>query len=80
MASMRDSNDKIGHGYTRSNFLEPENEEPHCPPLKSSDEVPNGSLKAWLQVVGSFMAFLNTWYFLPLLSLVLYLLTHLGAL
>jgi len=23
---------------------------------------PNGGLIAWLQVVGSFMAFLNTWY------------------
>lgn len=26
------------------------------------DEIPNGGLNAWLQVLGSFMTFLNTWY------------------
>ncbi|KAF9888994.1 hypothetical protein FE257_008164 [Aspergillus nanangensis] len=28
---------------------------------KPSNEIPNGGLRAWLQVVGSFLLFLNTW-------------------
>jgi hypothetical protein len=35
---------------------------PKPPPSKQSNEIPNGGLKAWLQVLGSFLLFLNTWY------------------
>jgi hypothetical protein len=30
------------------------------PEAKDADEIPNGGLKAWLQVLGSFMLFFNT--------------------
>lgn len=32
-----------------------------APPIPAN-EPPNGGLRAWLQVVGSFFLFFNTWY------------------
>jgi hypothetical protein len=34
---------------------------PAPPPGHSAPPPPNGGLKAWLQVVGSFLLVLNTW-------------------
>ena len=31
-------------------------------PAQEYDPPPNGGLEAWLQVVGSFLLFFNTWY------------------
>ena len=31
-------------------------------PSKCIREIPNGGVKAWLQVLGSFFLFFNTWY------------------
>ena len=30
-------------------------------PIDPSNEIPDGGLKAWLQVAGSFVLFFNTW-------------------
>lgn len=63
MALMMDSaNDR------RSESVLPEPKSRVTPQALASP-IPNGGLIAWLQVVGSFMAFLNTWYVLcvPLL-------------
>lgn len=46
---------------TNSSYPELKDEE-SPPQLKSADGIPNGGLRAWLQVLGSFMVFLNTWY------------------
>lgn len=32
------------------------------PAPKASHEIPNGGFNAWLQVLGSFLLFLNSWY------------------
>lgn len=32
---------------------------------KPANEIPNGGLRAWLQVVAAFMVFFNTWYYCP---------------
>lgn len=51
---------------TNSSHLERKAEE-SPPQPKPADGIPNGGLRAWLQVLGSFMVFLNTWYaFCPL--------------
>lgn len=39
---------------------EPETQPAPAKPDPAS-EIPNGGLKAWLQVLGSFLLFLNTW-------------------
>lgn len=36
-------------------------EKPEPQPPVPSNEPPNGGVKAWLQVAGSFFLFLNTW-------------------
>jgi nitrogen fixation-related uncharacterized protein len=43
----------------RSAAKDEETTEPQ-PEAKDADEIPNGGLKAWLQVLGSFMLFFNT--------------------
>jgi hypothetical protein len=31
------------------------------PAPKPADEIPDGGIKAWLQVLGSFILFMNSW-------------------
>jgi hypothetical protein len=31
----------------------------------SNNKIPNGGLVAWLQVLGSFFMFMNSWYYAP---------------
>jgi hypothetical protein len=45
-------------------------EESDTPPLVAQGQPalnppPNGGLKAWVQVVGAFMLFFNSWYVVP---------------
>ncbi len=42
-----------------SDAVDTKNDSPPAPP--SNDGPPNGGLTAWLQVLGSFMLFFNTW-------------------
>jgi len=30
-------------------------------PVNDTDSIPNGGTKAWIQVIGSFFIFFNTW-------------------
>lgn len=58
MALMTDSGN-VANRHSGGSSPEPRSEAVSQPP---ANPIPNGGLKAWLQVVGSFMAFLNTWY------------------
>jgi hypothetical protein len=47
---------------------EEESHEPPQPVVSNNqiNEIPNGGLKAWLQVLGSFFLFFNSWFVCPL--------------
>lgn len=76
MALLTDNNNN-GHYNSQSSSPEPKSEESQPPP----NPIPNGGFIAWLQVVGSFMAFLNTWYVLSVPCLLgSFSLVYLGAL
>ena len=62
MGAWTDSSGEKSHaGTLRPNSRDEQETTPKSQP-NPSDEIPNGGLKAWLQVLGSFMVFLNTWY------------------
>lgn len=60
------STDSSGDNNSQAGTLHPDSRDGQEATPKSqpnpSDEIPNGGLTAWLQVLGSFMTFLNTWY------------------
>lgn len=60
-ASTDSSGDNSRAGTLRPDSRDEREATPKSQP-NYSDEIPNGGLNAWLQVLGSFMTFLNTWY------------------
>lgn len=50
-----------GANSTQPSDTEGEKEVSSAPPVPSVPPPPNGGLKAWLQVAGSFLLVLNTW-------------------
>lgn len=50
-----------GANSTQPSDTEGEKEASSAPPVPSVPPPPNGGLKAWLQVAGSFLLVLNTW-------------------
>jgi hypothetical protein len=57
------SNDEVW--TSREKDEEAREELPSVVPKDPNHEIPNGGFKAWLQVLGSFFLFLNSWFVSP---------------
>ena len=61
------SNDEVWTSQEKDEE-EAREELPSVIPKDPSHEIPNGGFKAWLQVLGSFLLFLNSWFVSPPLN------------
>jgi hypothetical protein len=41
---------------------------PSVAPKDPNHDIPNGGFKAWLQVLGSFLLFFNSWFVFPYIT------------
>lgn len=56
------STPQVSSASTTDVEAELELDQPLAPEHAHHDGIPNGGLQAWLQVVGSFFLFMNSWY------------------